>query len=60
VLGPVAIVSVELPDPLIDEEENDAVAPLGNPPTLRPTLEAKPPTEVTDTLYPAFAPAVTV
>jgi hypothetical protein len=46
----VAIVSAELPDPLIDSGENEAIAPLGSPLRLKFMVEENPPIEVAETV----------
>jgi hypothetical protein len=43
------MVTAELPEPLTDWGENDALAPPGKPLAVRATLDEKPPMEVSET-----------
>src|SRR5580700_11210764 len=60
VLLVVVTVSVEVPDPLTDEGENDGVAPLGSPLALRLTAPLNPLIAPTFTVYVVLLPAFTV
>src|SRR5580700_8268457 len=59
VLLVVVTVSVEVPDPLTDEGENDGVAPLGSPLALRLTAPLNPLMAPTFTVYVAVPPGFT-
>jgi hypothetical protein len=56
----VATVKVELPDVATVAGLKDAVAPTGNPLTLRVTVPVNPPDGVTVAVYVALPPGVTV
>jgi hypothetical protein len=56
----VLTVSVELPDVVTEPGLKLAVAPVGNPLTLKVTAPVNPPVGVTVAVYEALAPAVTV